>query len=187
MPRENPRINKCLFLSLFFEQEKKNAFFFYLCSLNNWDCLLFWHYNTLFSLYQLRHFTNFIHLSYNGCLWNNILSVGMYLYILVNTSCMYFMYGLKCSSLPSQLGLLNTPTASLQRGKTPPNKCPWYDTKQSDGEVPVILELWGMQSTPSLPSLPGLFWLGMVAPAKGPIDGLNRTKPEFLKFTVFSI
>ena len=26
------------------------------------------------------------------------------------------------------------------KGKTPPpNVCPWYDTKQSDGEVPVML------------------------------------------------
>ena len=59
-----------------------------------------------------------------------------------------------------------TLTASLQRGKTPPptNECPGNDTKQSDGEVPVILELWGMWSTPSLPLLPGPFWLGMVAP-----------------------
>ena len=35
------------------------------------------------------------------------------------------------------------------------NKCPAYDIKQSDGEAPVILELWGMQSIPSLLSLPG--------------------------------
>ena len=27
-----------------------------------------------------------------------------------------------------------------------------------------MLELWGMQSTPSLPSLPGLLWPGVVAP-----------------------
>ena len=27
-----------------------------------------------------------------------------------------------------------------------------------------MLELWGMQSTPSLPSLPGLLWPGEVAP-----------------------
>ena len=40
-----------------------------------------------------------------------------------------------------------------------PNECPGYDTKQSDGEVPVRLELWGMQSTPSLPLLPGPLWL----------------------------
>ena len=40
---------------------------------------------------------------------------------------------------------------------------------QSDGEVPVMLELWGMRSTPSLPSLPGPLW-------KVPIWGLNRTK-----------
>ena len=66
--------------------------------------------------------------------------------------------------LPSQLGLKNTLTAPLQRGKIPPNECPAYDTKQSDGEVPAVLELWGMRSTPSLPSLPGPLWPGVVAP-----------------------
>ena len=30
----------------------------------------------------------------------------------------------------------------------------WYDTKQSDVKVAVMLKLWGMQSTSSLPSLP---------------------------------
>ena len=34
----------------------------------------------------------------------------------------------------------------------PHNECPWYDTKQFDGEVPL------MQGTPSLPSLPGPHW-----------------------------
>ena len=44
--------------------------------------------------------------------------------------------------MPSWLGLLNTPTASLQRGKTPhSNEYPVYDTKQSDGEAPVMQEL----------------------------------------------
>ena len=53
----------------------------------------------------------------------------------------------------------------LCRGVTPPpNECPRYDTKQSDGKVPVMLGLWGMQSTPSLPSLPGPLWPRMVAP-----------------------
>ena len=56
------------------------------------------------------------------------------------------------------------PSASLQRGKTPNNECPRYDTKQSDGEVPAMQELWGMQSTPSLPSVPGPLWPGVVAP-----------------------
>ena len=45
-----------------------------------------------------------------------------------------------------------------------PNECPGYDTKKSDGEVPAMLELWGMRSTPSLPSLPGPLWPGVVAP-----------------------
>ena len=44
------------------------------------------------------------------------------------------------------------------------NKCPGYDTKQSDGEVPVMLELWGMWSTSSLSLLPGLLCLRVVAP-----------------------
>ena len=56
------------------------------------------------------------------------------------------------------------------------SECPGYDTKQPDGKVPVMLELWGMQSTPSLPLLPGPLWPRMVAPDKGPIYGLNRTK-----------
>ena len=30
--------------------------------------------------------------------------------------------------------------------------------------TPVMRELWGMQSTPSLPLLPGPLWPGMVAP-----------------------
>ena len=37
----------------------------------------------------------------------------------------------------------------------PTYECPEYDTKQSDGEVPVILELWKMRSTSSLLLLPG--------------------------------
>ena len=39
----------------------------------------------------------------------------------------------------------------------------WYETKQSDGEAPVMLDLWGMQSTPLLSSLPGPCWSGVVA------------------------
>ena len=45
-----------------------------------------------------------------------------------------------------------------------PNKCPGYDTKQSDDGIPVMLELYGMQRTPSLPSLPGSLWPGVIAP-----------------------
>ena len=71
----------------------------------------------------------------------------------------------------------------LCRGVRPPNECPGYDTKQSNGEVPAMLELWGMRSTPSLPSLPDPLWPGVVVPDKGPIYGLNRTKPCFFHYT----
>ena len=51
----------------------------------------------------------------------------------------------------------------------------------------VMLELWGMWSTPLLPSLPGRLWPGVVAPDKGPIYGLIRTKPCFLHYSDFCI
>ena len=45
-------------------------------------------------------------------------------------------------------------------------ECPDYGIKQSDGRAPVMLELWRMWSTPSLPSLPGPLRLGVVAPER---------------------
>ena len=74
----------------------------------------------------------------------------------------------------------------LCRGVRPHvNECPGFDTKQSDDEVPVMQEFWEMQSTPSLPSLPGPLWLEVVAPDKGHIYELNRTK--LCELTVFYI
>ena len=42
--------------------------------------------------------------------------------------------------------------------------CPGYDTKQSDGEALVMLDIWGMRSIPSLPSLTDPLWPRVVAP-----------------------
>ena len=44
------------------------------------------------------------------------------------------------------------------------NECLGYDTKHSDGEAPVTLELWGMQNTPSMTSLPCPLWPRVVTP-----------------------
>ena len=41
---------------------------------------------------------------------------------------------------------------------------PVYDTKKSDGDTSVKLELWEMQSTPLFPSLLGPLWPRMVVP-----------------------
>ena len=82
----------------------------------------------------------------------------------MRTSKNIYIYQSLRKSLPSRLGLYDIPTAPLQRGKKPSNECSVYDTKQSNDEVPVMLELWGMRSTPSLPSLPGPLRPGVVAP-----------------------
>ena len=59
--------------------------------------------------------------------------------------------------------LQNTATASLQRSKTL-NEYPGYDTKLSDSVASVMLELWGMRSTPFLSLLPVSLWPGVVVP-----------------------
>ena len=39
-----------------------------------------------------------------------------------------------------------------------------------------MLELWGMRSTPLLPLLPALLWVGVVEPDRALIYRLDRTK-----------
>ena len=65
----------------------------------------------------------------------------------------------KITELPNQLGLDCISAEGLDS-----SECPGYDAKQSDGVVPVMLELWGMKSTTSLPSLPVPPWPGVLAP-----------------------
>ena len=65
---------------------------------------------------------------------------------------------------PRRLGQKNKPTASLLRDKTPPTSLLKMTQKQFDGEAPVMPELWGIQSTPSLPLLSGSLDSGEVAP-----------------------
>ena len=65
------------------------------------------------------------------------------------------------------LGLYNTLTTFLQQDKILPptaNECPEIDSKQSDVEVPVMLEIWVIQSTPSLSALPGSLCPSVGAP-----------------------
>ena len=81
-------------------------------------------------------------------------------YICLSNWCCTFVWITVASHThwPSQLGLQNTLTVSLQRGKIPSTSV----LDMTDGDTSVILELWGMWSTPSLPLLPGPFWLRVV-------------------------
>ena len=60
-------------------------------------------------------------------------------------------------------GALEYTNSISAEGYDSPKKCSGYDTKQSNSDVPVMLELWGMWSTPLLLSLPSLLWPGVVA------------------------
>ena len=98
--------------------------------------------------------------------------------------CQYFIW-------LSQLGLQNALWLHLSREVRHPNECPDYDTRKFDGEAPVMLELWGMWSTSSLPSLPGPLWAGVVASDRvlsmSQIElNCNYTKLNYLKLSVFT-
>ena len=69
-----------------------------------------------------------------------------------------------CSKICPVGAVKYTDCASAKGQDPTPNSCPVHGTKQSDGEVPVMVELWGMRCTSSLPLLPGPLWPGVVAP-----------------------
>ena len=75
----------------------------------------------------------------------------------------------------------DTDCFSAEGKSLPHNKCPGYGTKQSDREGLVMLELWGMRSTPSLPSLPGPLWPGVVAPDKALFMGQRGLNYDYAK------
>ena len=76
---------------------------------------------------------------------------------------------------PIQLLLQNTPTASLQRGKSPPTSVLHMILKQSDGEAPLMLELKKMWSTPLLLPLSRPLWSRVESTWFGPIYESNRS------------
>ena len=77
----------------------------------------------------------------------------------------FFQWNLKWLHLFAAIILFAQSAWAVEYTKcTSAEECSGYDTKQYDGEVPVMLELWGMRCTSSLPLFPGPLWLGMVAP-----------------------
>ena len=73
----------------------------------------------------------------------------------------------------------------LCKGIRPTNEYPGYDTKQSDGEAPVMLEPWGMRSTPSLQSLPGPLCPGVVAPDRAMYMGQKELNCILIEIKLF--
>ena len=51
-------------------------------------------------------------------------------------------------SIAQFAGAVECTDCSSAEGYDLPNECPRYDTKQSDGEVPVMLGLWGIAIAP---------------------------------------
>ena len=67
-------------------------------------------------------------------------------------------------SVAQSAGAVEYTDCTSAEGLEPPHECPRYDTKQYDGEVPVMLGLWGIRSISSLPLLRDQLWPGVVAP-----------------------
>ena len=111
---------------------------------NGSKCLLFLHLNCLFILKWIARNRSVLNLNcllmLNWIIWNKTV------YCSVSWGCIMHRLHL-CKGV-----------------RLPPNQCPRYDTKQSDGEFCFILELWGLRSCPSLPSLSSPLWTEVLAP-----------------------
>ena len=83
------------------------------------------------------------------------LSSGTIFIVVVTSCCIIF----SCGLLPRRLELYTLPP--------PPTSVLDMTLNNLKVEVPVMLELWGMQSTPLLPTLPGPLWPGVIVPDMG--------------------
>ena len=91
-------------------------------------------------------------------------------------------------SIPSPFGkVCRICRLHLCRGvRTPLNESPEYDLKLSDGEAPVLLELWRMWSTPSASSPPGPLWPGVTVPVRVPSMGQIELFNHLLYWKTFN-
>ena len=85
----------------------------------------------------------------SGSLWPSVVASDRILYLKRTKQCTYAQLNAQSTGTVEYTDCLST------EGNTPHNECPRYGSKLSNGEVPVMLDLWGMRSTPSLLSLPG--------------------------------
>ena len=106
---------------------------------NHFDSFLIWllysSYYTSFSSLHYLHGT-FFYIKFNS-------------YIIAVYSCCFIKVSI------SVVWVCRIDRLHLCRGVRLPQQVSWDDTKQSDSEAPVMMKLWGMRSTTSLPSLPG--------------------------------
>ena len=70
-----------------------------------------------------------------------------YIYIKYIWFCLFGFYGISNIVYLVDCGCRKQ-RLDVCRGVRAPNECSWYDSKQSDRVVPVVLELQGMQRTP---------------------------------------
>ena len=103
-------------------------------------------------------------------LGNHVCCTFIFTFCIVVFICCIKIYGIKYSYLILILyvaqfaGAVEYIDCISAEGQDSLNECPEDDIKQSDSEAPVMLELWGKWSTPTLPSLTGSLWPGVVAP-----------------------
>ena len=114
--------------------------------------------------------------------------IYIYIYIYIHIYIYIYTFSLFHFLFPRRLFLYNTLTTYLQRSK-PHQWMSSYDTKQSDCEFPVLLEVWGILGVPLSLSFPGLPWPGVVVPdmvlSKGKIELNWEEKMNYAKLNCF--
>ena len=136
------------------------VFFFYKCHLEFFHCKNYFNLREIFVFMQFKMVAN-------RTKWRRLKQKSVIQFLVTGKCKLYKIYRRMCH-VYREVWDCRILRLLLRRGiNPPPNECTGYDTKQSDGEASVLLELWGMQSTLSLQSLLVLLWPGVIAPDRG--------------------
>ena len=115
-------------------------------------CLIIACFSIMHISFDFKH----VNIQYRNAFHNNLLSPVVWWHL-------HRKFSSKPSCGPVGCGCRIHWLNFLYRAKTPAKSVLIYDTKQSDGQASVMVELWGMWSTPLLPSLPSSHKPGVVA------------------------
>ena len=122
---------------------------------------LYTHTHTHTHVFVCTHITMYLYVYIHACTRSSICAhthTSMYLYTHTHTHTHQLAQLDRATECTNSINCIST------EGLDFTNECPGYDTKQSDDQIPVMLELWRMQSTHSLLSFPGPLRSGVVVP-----------------------
>ena len=122
----------------------------------------------------------------NRITWNRT-DLALKLHTHAKLNCLKYFFTFNSVYFPVGWGYRNHQLLLYRGVRSPSNEYLGHDTKQSDGEIPVMQELWGMWSTSSLPLPLSPLWPRVVAPDRvQSMDQIEGNCVFMLNWTVWN-